>query len=179
MISSVSGGSFTAAYYALYHDQIFQDFAQRYLYDDVQGNVIGSSFNPLNWPRLMSPTFDRIDLAAEYYDRQVFDHRTYADLVREKERPYLLLNASDVSLGSRFEFTQEQFDFLYSDLGSGSPGTGSGGIIGVPSGPEPDDIRELSKGSRFCRTAMGAIFAGRYARVLARATAGEKGFALL
>ena len=118
VISSVSGGSFTAAYYALYHDRIFQDYAQRFLYDDVQDKVVGSILNPLNWPRLVSPTFDRIDLAAEYYDQHVFDHHTYADLIRAHQRPYLLLNASDISLGTRFEFTQEQFDFLYSDLGS-------------------------------------------------------------
>jgi NTE family protein len=72
----------------------------------------------VNWARLASPTFDRIDLAAETYDADLFDHATYADLVRERRRPFVILSASDVTRGCRFEFTQEQFDFMYSDLGS-------------------------------------------------------------
>jgi NTE family protein len=29
--------------------------------------------NPYNWWRLLSPTFSRIDPAAEYYDQHIFD----------------------------------------------------------------------------------------------------------
>lgn len=118
VISSVSGSSFTAAYYALHHDETFTTFPALFLNRDVQGELIAAAANPLNWPRLASPTFDRIDLAAEYYDREVFDRRTYGDLLAAPRRPYLLLNATDVSLGTRFEFSQEQFDCLYSDLAS-------------------------------------------------------------
>ena len=74
--------------------------------------------NPLNWPRLSSPYFDRIDLAAEYYDTLLFKHHTYDDLITRGMRPFVVLNATDMSMGSRFEFTQEQFDLLYSDMGS-------------------------------------------------------------
>jgi hypothetical protein len=73
--------------------------------------------NPVNWPRLISPYFDRIDLAAEYYDSVLFDRHTYRDLLTNG-RPFVVLNATDMSMGCRFEFTQEQFDLLYSDLTS-------------------------------------------------------------
>ena len=118
IISSVSGGSFTAAYYALYGNRLFADFDQKFLKRDVQLSLALRLLNPLNWPRLISPYFDRIDLAGEYYDTLLFEHHTYQDLITKGTRPYVVINASDMSLGSRFEFTQEQFDLMYSDLGS-------------------------------------------------------------
>lgn len=116
IISSVSGGSFTAAYYALYGDRIFDDFEQRFLKKDIQGELTKRLFFPPNWLRLASPTFDRIDMAAEYYDANLFDHHTFSDLTRVGRRPFLVMNATDLTLGSRFEFTQDQFDLLNSDL---------------------------------------------------------------
>ena len=38
-ISAVSGGSFTAAYYGLFGDRIFQDFEARFLKKNVQGDL--------------------------------------------------------------------------------------------------------------------------------------------
>lgn len=117
VISSVSGGSFTAAYYGLFPDRFFEDFEPQVLDRDIQGDLIGLAlWSPTNWFRLASPTFDRIDLAAEYYDREIFDQKTFQALVDGKRKPYIVLNATDMTLGRRFEFTQEQFDFLCSDL---------------------------------------------------------------
>ncbi len=116
VISSVSGGSFTAAYYGLFPDRFFEDFEPRVLDRDIQGDLIGLALSPPNWFRLASPAFDRIDLAAEYYDREIFDQKTFQALVDSKRKPYIILNATDMTLGRRFEFTQEQFDFLCSDL---------------------------------------------------------------
>lgn len=115
-ISSVSGGSFAAAYYALFRDRIFQEFEPRFLRRDIQGELLGQVLKPASWFRLMSPYFNRIDLAAELYDATVFEGKRYQDL-RGGTRPFILVNATNVALGSRFEFTQEQFDFLGSDLG--------------------------------------------------------------
>ena len=44
-ISSVSGGSFTAAYYGLYRERLFEDFRVRFLERDVQGALAGASFS--------------------------------------------------------------------------------------------------------------------------------------
>jgi len=118
VISSISGGSFTAAYYGLYGERTFVDFKDRFLYRDVEGALKRKLFSPVTWVRLMSPTFDRIDLAAEYYDKEIFDHATFGTLVERNQRPYLLINATDMTMGARFEFTQNQFDPLCSDLTS-------------------------------------------------------------
>lgn len=114
VISSVSGGSFTSAYYALYRDKIFVDFESRFLKKDIEGALAEELWSPLNWFRLASPEFDRIDMAAEYYDEYIFDHHDFKDL--QKRKPFILINATDMILGARFEFTQDQFDLLCSDL---------------------------------------------------------------
>jgi NTE family protein len=114
IISSVSGGSFTSAYYALYRDKIFTDFESQFLKIDIEGALEKELFSPLNWFRLASPAFDRIDMAAEYYDGRIFNHYSFKDL--PKKKPFILINATDMTLGARFEFTQDQFDLLCSDL---------------------------------------------------------------
>lgn len=118
IISSVSGGSFTAAYYALHGDGIFSDFESRFLKRDVQGELTRKMLAPANMVRASSPKFGRIDLVAEYLDDEIFSRSTYADLLERGRRPFVMINASDMTLGTRFEFTQEQFDLLCSDLSS-------------------------------------------------------------
>lgn len=116
IISSVSGGSYTAAYYALYRDRSFEDFQSAFLEHDVQGEIIRTILAPWNLARASGPTFGRIDVVAEYLDRQLFHGSTFGDLVEAGKRPLVVINASDLSLGARFEFTQEQFDRMCSDL---------------------------------------------------------------
>ncbi len=116
LISSVSGGSFTSAYYGLYNKKIFDDFETRFLNRDVQGELFGMLFNPLNWVKLLSPYYSRIDMAAELYDKTVFDRHTYQRLVDRKRHPYIAINATNMTTGSQFTFTQGQFDIIGSDL---------------------------------------------------------------
>jgi NTE family protein len=114
-ISSVSGGSFTATAYALYGDKIFTEFEHRFLKRDVQSVLLWQTLNPLNWPRLWSGIAGRSDLAADYYDKILFNKATFGDLPRA-DRPFVLVNATDVSNGARFEFTQTYFDLICGDL---------------------------------------------------------------
>ena len=116
IISSVSGGSFTAAYYALWGDRIFSDFESTFLKKDVQGDLLLRVLSPWNQVRLASPKFSRSDLAAEYYDHMLFKGATFADLMARSNRPFLSINATDLASGARFEFTQDEFDLIGSDL---------------------------------------------------------------
>ena len=116
LISGVSGGSFTAAYYGLFGDRTFQDFEGKFLKKDIQGDLSRQIFfNPANWTRLFSPYFDRSDLAAEYYDKHVFEGATFADLARTSG-PMILINATDMVYGTRLTFIQDAFDIICSDL---------------------------------------------------------------
>ncbi|BDG04733.1 patatin-like phospholipase family protein [Anaeromyxobacter oryzae] len=115
VISAVSGGTFTATYYALRGDRIFDEFEGKFLKRDVEHAIAARVLSPANWFRLMSGTFSRSDLAAELYDETVFDRATYGDLLRSGG-PFVVVNGADVTTGARFPFTQESFDVLCSDL---------------------------------------------------------------
>lgn len=122
VISSVSGGSFTAGYYAAFGDAIFKDkndagFLRDFLYRDIEGELFTQLFYPTNWFRLASPYYSRIDMATDFYDAEIFKGAKYADLVNRKTKPYLMVNGTDMSLGSRFTFEQAQFDPMCADLG--------------------------------------------------------------
>ncbi len=114
-ISSVSGGSFTAAYYGLFRERLFEDFRGRFLERNIQGALAGRLFNPVNWVRLASPYFSRIDLAAELYDSDIFAAAAFERL-QSNGRPFVILNATNLGADRRFDFTQEYFDALGSRL---------------------------------------------------------------
>ncbi len=115
-IAGVSGGSFTAAYYGLFGDRIFSDFEEKFLKKNIQGELaLRVLANPINWARLFSAYFDRSDLIAEYYDKNVFDGATFGDMLKRKG-PMVFINATDMVHGTRIAFTQDSFDMICSDL---------------------------------------------------------------
>ena len=117
LISSVSGGSFTSAYYGLFGDGLFQHFDQVFLKKPIQSNLIRLSFlSPKSWVRLLPGLFERSDLAAEYYNQFIFQKKTFADL--RKDAPTIIINATDLSLGQEFAFTDYHFSWICSDLSS-------------------------------------------------------------
>lgn len=117
IITGVSGGSFTALAYGLYGDKLFDDYEQRFLKRDVQGEIIARAFNPSNWGSLSSKGWGRSELAAQFYDEILFNGATFADLHRGKG-PLILASATDISTGARLVFNQSTFDILCSDLGA-------------------------------------------------------------
>ncbi len=116
VITAVSGGSFTAAYYGLFGDRVFTDFASRFLYRDVQADMLAEVFLPGRWTAMAAGQFSRTDAIADYLDRTLFEGRSFADMSADGRRPYVILNATDLNTGSTFSFTQMQFDYLCSDL---------------------------------------------------------------
>ncbi len=117
ILNAVSGGSFTATYYALYGDRIFQDFETRFLRKDWESELRARIFrSPSNWLRLWSPYFGRAHIFAELLDEALFDGHTFGDLLAKRQRPIINLHASDMASLSRFEFNQRQFNIICSDL---------------------------------------------------------------
>jgi NTE family protein len=114
-ITAVSTSSVAAAYYGLFGEEdFFSNFKDEFLYRKIQRALILRTLSPWHWPRLWSPYFGRSDLAEEYLDRRLFRGHTYGDML--KRRPFIVLNATDMSLGAQFSFTQAHFDQLCSDL---------------------------------------------------------------
>jgi len=115
-ITGVSGGSFTAAYFGLFGERIFEDFEEKFLKADIQGALTRRLlFNPLNWAKLFSAYFDRSDMAAEYYHEHIFERATFGDMMKRRG-PMVFINATEMTLGTRMAFTQDSFDALCSDL---------------------------------------------------------------
>lgn len=115
ILSGVSGGSFPAAYYGLYGDSIFRDFETRFLKNDIQDNVLVRIFDPTHWYRSLSPYYGRWEIASEYYDDLLFHGATFGDLARAGG-PVVIINATDISTGGRFNFTNSYFGRICSDL---------------------------------------------------------------
>ncbi len=114
-ISSVSGGSFTAAYYGLFREKLFEDFEEDFLRQDVQSTLIRKMFSPGYWFNSAFSGFDRTEMAIDYYDRTIFKGATFADLAANGS-PHVDINATDLTTGMRFTFSQEVFDLLCTDL---------------------------------------------------------------
>ncbi len=115
VISAVSGGSFTAAYFALKGDRIFDDFEPRFLRRDVDWALVKRLFWPRNWLALATPYYNRSEMAEAYYDEVLFDGATFGD-IDPRRAPALLINATDITLGDGFSFDQTHFDLICSRL---------------------------------------------------------------
>ena len=115
VITGVSGGSFTALAYGLYGDKLFDDYEQRFLKRNVQGELIARALSPRYWGDLSSEGWGRSELASQLYDEILFNGATFGDLNRGNG-PMILASATDISTGSRFVFNQGTFDIICSDL---------------------------------------------------------------
>jgi NTE family protein len=115
VISSVSGGSFTAAYYGLYGERIFDDYMEVFLTRNVQKDLMLRVLNPVNWIRSVTTGISRTDAAIEYYDKHIFKNATFADLYRRKG-PFIEINATDLGTADRFAFTPQTFRLICTDL---------------------------------------------------------------
>ncbi|RUM94511.1 MAG: patatin-like phospholipase family protein [Thiothrix sp.] len=115
VISAVSGGSFTAAYFGLFGDRIFRDYEEAFLKRNVDRELIGQLFSPSAWLKLGSKYYDRSEMAEDYYDQILFDGAIFADF-KLRPGPQILINATDMTLGDGFTFDTMHYDLICSDL---------------------------------------------------------------
>ena len=115
IISSVSGGSFTAAYYGLHGKKAFEDYKERFLYQKVQSALLWRVFNPFLWPKLLSNGYNRSIMAADYYDKILFDGKSMGDIYKT-DGPAILVQATDIIDGYNFSFTPYFFQLICSSL---------------------------------------------------------------
>ncbi len=132
VISSVSGGSVTAGYFALTgtagFDKLEHDFIRRNGISAILDHAVGLEVEPVGEPdaenphvrsdliALATPSKERIDLLIDYLDDTLFKEAVFDDLSVAGKRPFLILNAGDMVEGTPFAFTQNHFDLICSDL---------------------------------------------------------------
>ncbi len=115
IISSVSGGSFTAAYYGLHGKDIFKSYREDFLLKDHQSTLLWNFLNPVNfWFRLMSSRFGRSDMAQEYYDSVLFKGAKMGDFLKSGH-PDIIIQATDAMDGFIFSFTPGMFYMMCSN----------------------------------------------------------------
>ena len=117
LAGGVSGGSIMAAYLSTFGSAGLARFEADYLRQNFQDSLISHAMRPGNLVALTSPWFGRSHLLAERLDT-LYQGATFGDLARRPGHPELLITATDMSLGTGFECTRDQFDLICSDLSS-------------------------------------------------------------
>lgn len=115
VVTAVSGGSYTAAYFGLFADRIFADYEAKFLKRDVEAALKELLVNPVALLSLAMPGVGRSDVAAKWIGDNVFENRTFAQM-RWPRGPFIIVNASDINTGTTFSFIQQQFDFHCSSV---------------------------------------------------------------
>lgn len=117
-ISSVSGGSLTAAYYCASGADWNPAAAQQKLTQSFATGSIIRTLMPWNQLAFLFSDYNRSDLLADEFQQTLFSRGgralTYADL--RPDRPRLLINSTDLQSGQRFIFCNESFDAINSNL---------------------------------------------------------------
>ncbi|UOO81014.1 patatin-like phospholipase family protein [Uruburuella testudinis] len=116
LVTGVSGGSVLAAYFSLHGKDTIPSFERRFLKQNFQRQVAKQVFSAANLPRLTSPEFGRGDLLQEQFESSLFRNATFGDLEKHRKGPFVMISATDMSRGSRIDFTQEYFDAMCLDL---------------------------------------------------------------
>ena len=117
VISGVSGGSIMAAYFAAYGIEGLPRFEEAFLRQNFQNGLIWQALHPGNLVDLSSPWIGRSHLLARRLD-DLFGGMTFGDVERRPRHPQLFITATDMSLGTGFDFTWDQFELICSDLSS-------------------------------------------------------------
>lgn len=114
LVSGVSGGSVTAAYFALYGRQTLSDFRRRFLIQDVEASL-STSVNVTNLMLMAKGGVNDRSGLPTWLDRNLFHGATYADVLKPGH-PQLWINASDIYNRTTFIYNTVNFGALCSDL---------------------------------------------------------------
>lgn len=142
VVSSVSGGSVTAAYFGLYGldaPQRLDDFLNR----DNMATLELDAANPITWAKLTFGSYTRVDALRDLLDRQLFDKKTFGDIAA-RGHPVVLLNASDMGSGEVFTFTPARFNDICSNLGALPISVGVSASAAFPVLLSPVDLKDYA-----------------------------------
>ena len=114
LVSGVSGGSVTAAYFALHGRDTLANFRQRFLIQDAEASL-STSVNVTNLMLLAKGGVNDRSGLPTWLDENLFRGATFNDVLRPG-RPQLWINSSDIYNRTTFIFNTVNFGALCSDL---------------------------------------------------------------
>jgi NTE family protein len=118
LVSGVSGGSVTAAYFGLKQRDALADFRERFLIQNAEAGFstavsLGNILTLLDKGGANSSRS-----LAHWLDRALFEGATFRDFRRRRNHPAVWISASDIYNRVPFLFSRETFGALCSDLDS-------------------------------------------------------------
>lgn len=116
-ISSVSGGSVIAAHFALTGRDGLETFRKDFLEHDNMRAIATNLINPVAVIERAWQGKSRTDAVQAMFDQQLFHGATFAS-VNQPGKPFLILNASDMSNGEVVDFTPNRFNDICANLDS-------------------------------------------------------------
>ena len=119
LISSVSGGSVTAAWFGLHRSSSHPDaeldgLRDNFLVRDNMKELELDAVDPISWFRLTFGGFSRIGALESLLDERLFHQATLAEL-NQPGKPYIVLNATDMAGGETFALVPRRFDDVCSN----------------------------------------------------------------
>jgi NTE family protein len=119
LISSVSGGSVTSAWFGLHRDASHPDgdldgLRADFLTQDNMKALELDAVNPITWFGLVTGNFTRIEALEALFNQRLFHNATLAAL-NQPGKPYVALNATDMAGGESFAMIPRRFDDVCSD----------------------------------------------------------------
>ncbi len=114
IVSGVSGGSVTAAYFGLRGRAGLSDFRERFLTQDLTSQL-DTKIDLVNVGRALSGGINTDTRLRDWFNTHLFSGANYGDLLAHK-RPMVLINATDVYSRTPFIFTPQTFAAFCSDL---------------------------------------------------------------
>lgn len=115
LVTGVSGGSVTAAYFGLTGPKGVAGYRDRFLITNAEKYMANKAYNPLTIMRGLSGGANGRETFARYLDEVLFHKATFGDLAKRSDI-LTWINAADVASETSFLFSPETFDALCSDL---------------------------------------------------------------
>ena len=144
VVSSVSGGSVIAAWFALKGPEHLDELKDKFLSRDNMATLIWQAADPVTWTRLAFSRFTRIDALRDLLDRELFGNKRFADARTRPGAPFLVMNATDMESGEVFAFTPQRFDDICSDLGQLPLSVGVAASAAFPIALSPMSLRNYN-----------------------------------
>jgi NTE family protein len=116
-ITSVSGGSITAAYFGLHGVKGLDKFREAGLLRDGEAGLRMSLLNPVNIARLFAGGLNDRTNFQTWLEDDLFKGATFADMYRNR-KPAVWINATNAYHRVAFPFHERAFDAICSDLAS-------------------------------------------------------------